>query len=728
MTQPPAYTPLTTLNLPGYEGEVEQRYATDTVQRWLAGLHTRLQSQEADLLYRQRNRVYRLDDPLNPTAEAVCIKAFKQPDALRAKLYRKRGSKAARAHAFSKHLYAQGAAVAEPIGYMERWEGDRLIESYLITRYIADSTDLYSEMTYLLRERPYAEDFIKLLRFSANAIRTMHDSGFIHGDLGPQNILMQRTGPAEWSQPAFIDLNRGRLKADPSLRERAEDMERMKIPSHFLQIFRHIYWNDGPIPADFQKWADRYRARFLLHQRSRKWRHPIRTLKQWLAPAAQPANKTVSTGQPSERDVWLWDSKSAQPSVMLKGKDRARWRTKRDLWPTLSANLRRAPAIRRHYKQLKAAAFARPVPMATRLGVCLDVDEHWPQQLSQLRATPGLPVFLRVYFHLSEPHLQRCIDAVKQLADAGHEVSLGLVQSRLAVIEPARWQAFVHDAITATQPYLHCVEIGHAVNRVKWGFWNLEEMSRIWQGVSELKARYPHLTFLGPAVNDFEFQYYPPLLEAAGEPVDALSNHLYVDRRGAPENAQSGFSTLEKCLYAKALADTYGKAGFYITEVNWPLHNTGDYSPLAGAYRPQGKPESPLHVSEQESAAYMIRYALIALCSGTTERIWWWRLSHPGFGLIDDLNGWRERPGWPALVHFHSLMAGETFRGREEKQGAIWWHFDGVSLVYSLSGSQLTLGSDTARVTDLTGHPLAAKAGDTLTLTGSPIYLHKPSA
>ncbi|MEX2367217.1 MAG: lipopolysaccharide kinase InaA family protein, partial [Pseudohongiellaceae bacterium] len=655
--------------------------------------------------------------------EAVCIKAFKQPDALRAKIYRQRGSKAERAHAYSKHLYAQGAAVAEPIGYMERWDGDRLIESYLITRYIADSTDLYSEMTYLLRERPYAEDFIKLLRFSANAIRTMHDSGFLHGDLGPQNILMQRTGAAEWAQPAFIDLNRGRLKAEPSLRERAEDMERMKIPSHFLQIFRHIYWNDGPIPPEFQKWADRYRARFLLHQRSRKWRHPIRTLKQWFAPAAQPANKTVSTGQPSEQDVWLWDSKSAQPSVMLKGKDRARWRTKRDLWPTLSANLRRAPAIRRHYKQLKATAFTRPVNMASKLGVCLDVEEHWPQQLNQLKATPGLPVFIRVYFHLGEQHLQRCADAIEQLAENGHEVSIGLVQSRQAVIDPERWQAFVRQAVTASQHHLHCVEVGHAVNRVKWGFWNLEEMSRIWEGIGELKTQHPHLTFLGPAVNDFEFQYYPPLLEAAGDPVDALSNHLYVDRRGAPENAQSGFSTLEKCLYAKALANTYGKAGFYITEVNWPLHNTGDYSPLAGAYQPKGKAESNLHVSEQESAAYMIRYALIALCSGTTERIWWWRLAHPGFGLIDDLNGWRERPGWPALAHFHNTLKLQTFKGREKTDGVILYHFDRCSLVYALKPTTTKPGKAVSHLTDMAGNPMPTPEGDELQIGGDPVYL-----
>ncbi|MEX1214274.1 lipopolysaccharide kinase InaA family protein [Saccharospirillum sp.] len=728
MIQTPHYTDVATLALPGYEGEVLEQYSTDAGQRWLARLQHQLQSSEADLLYLQRNRVYRLDDPLNPATEALCIKAFKQPDALRGAIYRRIGTKAARAHAYSRHLYAQGADVAEPIGYIEKWQDKQLVESYLITRYIADSTDLYSEMTYLLRERPNAEDFIRLLRFSAEAIRTMHDSGFIHGDLGPQNILMRRTGPADWAQPAFIDLNRGKMQPNPTLRQRARDMERMKIPSHFRRIFFHLYFEDNGIPAEFQRWAERYHNRFLLHQRSRKWRHPVRTVKRWLSTTPAEQRKAVSTGQPSPRDAWLWDGKSAQPSVMLQVKDRKQQRNKADLWRTLASNLRLALPVYRRYKVLKASAFQSPVAMANRLGVCLEVDDSFEQQLTQLEQTPALPVFVRMYFHLGADHLARCSDAIRRLAEAGHEVSIGLVQSRQAVLQPERWQAFMSDALAAVHPHIYCVEVGHAVNRVKWGFWNLEEMNSIWQGVADLKAQYPDLTFLGPAVNDFEFQYYPPLLDAVGKSVDALSNHLYVDRRGAPENAQSGFATLEKCLLAKAMADQYGKQGFYITEINWPLQNTGEYSPLAGAYQPKGQPESKLHISEQDSAAYMIRYALIALCSGATERIWWWRLAHPGFGLIDDLNGWRERPGWPALVHFHSLMAGETFRGREEKDGITYWHFDEVSLAYSLSGSQLTLDSNTERATDLTGQPLAVNTGDRITLTGSPVYLHKPSA
>lgn len=712
------YTALKSL-LPGYEGEFHHRYTDSAGLAWLASLND--EQNQGELLFRQRNRVYRIQD-LIPGGSDICIKVFKKPGKLRSAWYRRTGSKAQRAHAYARHLYEQGAAVAEPLGYLERWDGNQLVESLLVSRYLTDSTDLYSEMTYLLRQRPYAGDYIRLLRVCAEAIRTVHDSGFLHGDLGPQNILLQRTGPADWANPTFIDLNRGRLVNNPSEKQRARDLDRMKLPSHFLQIFRHIYWNDGPIPTEFERWADRYRARFRRHQRSSKWRHPIRTLKQWLRPPSEE-KKQVSTGQPSERDAWLWDEYSGQPSVMLRSPERRRERRGTDIWPTLFSCLRKAPTIWRNYRQLKKTSYRSEIDMAGRFGVCVEIDDQFEQQLDQLQQTPGLSVFVRLYFHLGAEHLEVAASAIQRLWEAGHAVGVGLIQSRQAVIDPDAWQVFMSNALERVHPYIHCVEIGHAVNRVKWGLWNLQEMAALWNGVTALKAQYPDLTFIGPAVNDFEFQYYPALLDAHGTAVDALSCHLYVDRRGAPENAQNGFTTLEKVLTGKAIAQAYGKAGFYITEVNWPLENTGLYSPLAGAYQHQQQRPSKLHVSEHDSAAYMIRYALITLCSGTTERLWWWRLTHPGFGLIDNKEGWRERPGWKALKQFHNSLGQARFKYRETAKGVTWWHFDRFSVVYSLSKGQAICPPKIRAAFNYLGEPVDIEHGKALPIDETPLYL-----
>lgn len=704
-----------------FEGEILTAFTTDAGMYWLEHLPERLDaSSDEELLFKLRNRVYRLPCPLG--GADLCIKAFKQPDALRSRIYRHQGSKAKRAHQYARHLYEHGAAVAEPIGYVEQWQGSRLNHSYLISRYIENSSDLYSEMTYLLRHRPYAGDFIRLLRAAATAVRTMHDSGFLHGDLGPQNILMTRHGVADWANITFIDLNRGQLTPTPSLKQRAKDLDRMKVPTHFRQIFYQIYFNDSDIPTEFKKWVERYEQRFYLHQRSRKLRHPVRTLKQWLRPGPTES-KEVSTGQPSPRDLWLWDEFSGQPSVVLKGRDRRRQRSIGDFWSTLFSCLKIAPAITRAYKALKKEAYGEPRSMKYALGVSIEVDQSFAQQRKALAATPNASLMVRCYYHLGAPHIQDCAVAIAQLKNDGHSVSLALIQNREAVNEPKQWAQLVSEMLEKTHSFLDCVEIGHAVNRVKWGFWNLEEMLRLWHHMDVWRQRYPALTFLGPAVNDFEFQYYPPLLERAGAAFDALSGHLYVDRRGAPEAEQNGFSTLEKALLARAIANTYGKQGYYITEVNWPLQNTGLYSPLAGAYIQQDAKESPLHVTETESAAYMIRYALIALCSGAANRIWWWRLAHPGFGLIDNSNGWRERPGWKALVQFHTVLKDETFLHREEKDGAIWWHFDHCSLVYALNPVQIRLKPTVIRVEDITGQSLEATSDTKLRLDGNPIYL-----
>lgn len=705
----------------GFEGEINSHYGALT--DWLQDLPTHLQSQEAELIFRMRNQVFILPDPLDPTASPLCIKAFRKPGLFRALAYRHQGSKAQRAHTNAVHLYQNDAGVPEPIGYMERWEGSALVESYLISRYLENATDLFTEMTHIIRDEPTAARFIELLRFSARALRDMHDSGFLHNDLGAQNFLMRRGADNQWHDPMLIDLNRGRIKASVSLKERAQDLARLQIPSHFLKIFYHIYFDDMAIPAEFSHWEDRYRRRIQRHQKSRKYRHPIR---HWRRLRNDDRIK-ASTGRPREKDIWLWDEHSGQPSVVLRPRERRQHRRLKDVWTVAWHNLKQGLAIHSQYKALKAKAYQAPVTMHNRLGVCLEVDHNLEHQLSELQATPGLSVLVRCYYHLGQAGLDAGHDAIRQLHEAGHEVALALIQSRQAVLHSEQWQTFVTEAIERNQAYLQFVEVGHAVNRVKWGFWTLKEMHSLWHGIADLKQRFPHLQILGPAVNDFEFHYYPPLLDRVQHLVDGVPNHLYVDRRGQPENFQGRFSSLEKCLYGKAIANVYGKSGFYVTEINWPLTQTGLYSPLAGAYIRRDQQESPLHVSEKESAAYMIRFALIALCSGSTERVWWWRLAHHGFGLIDDLDGWRKRPGWDALVQFHSTVGQDRFVKREERLGAILWHFENVSVVYAMDSAQVDMDSKDQLVRDMTGKRVLVRENGTVTVGPEPLYIHKSS-
>ena len=716
------YISLDSLGLSTFEGEVLATYARPEFTAWLHNLPNQLASTTEDqLIFKMRNRVYRLPCPLG-TGE-LCIKAFKKPDRLRSAIYKRRGSKAKRAHQYAHHLYEQSQTVAEPIGYIEEWQGSQLVQSYLISRYLDESSDFYSEMAYIINERPYAGDFIKLIRTVAYAVRAMHDSGFIHGDLGPQNILMQRFEASEWSNVSFIDLNRGYiLDRKPTLKERAKDLDRMKIPSHFRHIFYQIYFGDCAPPETFLNLAQRYYSRFQWHQDSRNLRHPIRTLKRKITGKSE-VKKKVTTGVPPLRDTWVWDEYSAQPSVVLTGKERRNERSKEDIWLTLKACVKQARPIYKAYKEAKQTAFTRQRDLRLGLGVSVEVDEHFDAQRKALAELPNQSLLIRCYFHLEEAHWATCIDAISQLKVDGHSVSLALIQDRKAILHPEQWEAFVSKVLSECHQALDCVEVGHAINRVKWGMWNLEEMGRLWRKAGEWKAQYPGLTFLGPAVNDFEFQYYPPLLENHKEAFDAVSGHLYVDRRGAPENAQSGFSTLEKSLLASAIAHSYGKSAYYITEVNWPLENTGLYSPIAGAYiRKDGK-ESTLHVSEEMSASYMVRYALITLCSGATQRIWWWRLAHQGFGLIDNTDGWRPRPGWRAYVTFQERIQQDKFLAYQQNGAVHLYEFETFTIVYSQESTVFTLDSNTKEVQDLYGERITPSEGNRVTVGESPFYL-----
>jgi hypothetical protein len=306
-------------------------------------------------------------------------------------------------------------------------------------------------------------------------------------------------------------------------------------------------------------------------------------------------------------------------------------------------------------------------------------------------------------------------------------VSLGIVQSRKSVMDPAGWNAFLEEVFAALHDRVRFVEIGHAINRVKWGVWTFAEAVRLYESVSSLRARYPAVKILGPAVNDFEFHYFPPLLARLRGVFDGLSSHLYVDRRGEPENPQGPFSLLEKCAIGRAIAGRFDVPGFYVTETNWPLTGPGEYSPVQGHVSYSGQAESRLAVDEQTYAAYMVRYLLIALCSGFCERVWWWNLAARGFGLVDDRNGWRKRPGWHALAFFHRMVGAAVFERFEEREGSRWFHFDRCSVVYARSPGEVAVPSGVTACYGLNGELRTLPPSGRTQVNGQPLYFLRES-
>ncbi|OPZ69541.1 MAG: hypothetical protein BWY81_00386 [Firmicutes bacterium ADurb.Bin467] len=106
-----------------------------------------------------------------------------------------------------------------------------------------------------------------------------------------------------------------------------------------------------------------------------------------------------------------------------------------------------------------------------------------------------------------------------------------------------------------------------------------------------------------------------------------------------------------------------------------------------------------------------------------TERVWWWNLAAHGFGLADELAACRPRPAWRALVHFHRTVGTSTFQSREQRNGALWFHFDKATVVYALASTTITVPSDVTAVHDLEGQALSVRPSEPLKISGQPVYL-----
>jgi hypothetical protein len=370
--------------------------------------------------------------------------------------------------------------------------------------------------------------------------------------------------------------------------------------------------------------------------------------------------------------MWIWDERSGQPVSAVESRDRRRMypvsRGARMAWHTLVA----APAVLREYRTLMAGAFHAPVLLAGRIGMAINpTPETAGREIDLLRRLGTIPAFVRFYHHEDEARRRFRGELVHALHRAGHRVSIAIVQDREAATNPRVWRDFASGVLADVAGVVDMVEVGHNVNRAKWGVWEFRELRAMYDAIRELRSDHPGLRLMGPGAIDFEYTF---LVSALREwprdmPLAALSHHLYVDRRGAPENVQSRFfGSLEKFALARAIARASGVCAdrLVISEVNWPIKDAGVHSPIRAPYLP-AYPTFDAGATEEEYGHYLLRYLCVALGSGLVDRVYWWRLVSRGFGLVDDrdANAWRERPAYVMLRHFLSVLGESTFEAAE---------------------------------------------------------------
>jgi len=719
-----------------YRGETADAYRCEALLEELSTIRERVASADAIILDEGRNRNVRLalsapDGPID-----VVVKAFSWGSKSGSRISRSRGSKAHRTWRAACSLSASGVGTPPPIAFLERADGARYVEAYFISLYQDAVTSFTDELNNLFLNESTCEKFMALMQCVADAVRGMHRAGFQHNDLGNQNILLRRKGPCEWGDVQFIDLNRGRQREELTHRQRARDISRIYLPSDLLRVFMDMYWGGTPPADDFLTWQKHYRRRYAWHTATRRYRHPIRT---WRARHTGSDTRTY----PSEKDMWIWDERSAQPIVTMVSKDRSRYYP---IWSHLkvaAATMASVVPVWRTYSSLRRNAYGLPIALKNRVGMAIEASpDTYERQFALLERLGPIPVFVRFYHHGTTRDWDFSADIVRQLRERGHDVSVAFVQNRDAVLFPDRWCSFVDHVLQQISTWIDTAELGHAINRVKWGLWGLPEYKRFIERTADVCARYPSVSFTGPAAIDFEYpcvlgalRCLPPRFRFA-----ALSHHLYVDRRGAPENRQGRFSLLEKLALARAIASVSPACDdrLIISEVNWPIEGTGVYSPVGAPYvSPQVRLNDP-SVSEDAYADFMLRYLLIATCSGLVERVYWWRLVARGFGLVDDSNSkeWIERPAFRMLAVFLQTLGDATFTGKKElaKGGVVGYFFETDEkqrrcLAYAV-GDELLMGSPFASsdVRSALNEEMAVDASGMVRVSSRPVYFFENGA
>lgn len=272
------------------------------------------------------------------------------------------------------------------------------------------------------------------------------------------------------------------------------------------------------------------------------------------------------------------------------------------------------------------------------LAVCLHSCDEF-RLASEVRELGVKHLLLRVpLWELEE--LERYVAFMDSLPEC--EFVICLMQTRRDVIDAEHWRRNLNTVVEAFWPRVKDFQIGQGINRSKWGIFSTGEFLAFASAAEDLREDYPGIRFVGPCILDFETI---PLVRGIlhGHPIrwDAVGCALYVDRRGSPRNRQLLFFDLkQKILHFAACIRFANKAErrFWITEVNWPIKDQGDYSPTC---------ERDC-VSEEDAGQYLREYYEDAWNTGLVERVYWWQLVAKGFGLVDveEDGSLRRRPGF----------------------------------------------------------------------------------
>ena len=425
------------------------------------------------------------------------------------------------------------------------------------------------------------------------------------------------------------------------------------------------------------------------------------------------------------KETFRWNPYADQPHNVAPKKERLRFHIKHagSYFPLLFSNLRKLAPGLSLYRKYRKFQYKEKVRITDPFGIAVSPLENRNEEVVALLEETGAAKTLVRIASWEKDRFEKIEALLELLKEREIDIIFAVLQQRDDVLYPDKWEAFLEAVFSRFRKFSPYFEIGHAWNRTKWGVWDYTEYLSLAERAVTLAEKH-NAKLLGPAVIDFEFHLYLPVFEKV--PFDVASSLLYVDRMGAPETKQAGWDTSKKLALLRAAVDVcLEERPLWITEFNWPLKGTGKYSPASG------KP----NVTEEEQADYLVRYYVLCLATGYVERIYWWQLLAPGYGLIDSREEmWRKRPSFFAFKTMVSMLRDSEFQGtisdpiaeifvfyREGESFVVIWTKDKVNWDKSLALKNLLPGQ-VDRVVGRDGEEIPVQGGQ-IEINGSPKYV-----
>ena len=243
------------------------------------------------------------------------------------------------------------------------------------------------------------------------------------------------------------------------------------------------------------------------------------------------------------------------------------------------------------------------------------------------------------------------------------KITLKILQDREHIEDLELLQKNLNTIFSKLDGIVDIYEIGSTINRAKWGFFSVDEYSKFYSIAYYLKQnKFPNITLIGSGVIDFEYHFTAhSLFNFFKYKYDGIAALLYVDRRGAPENTQIGFTLSDKIALLSTMIWLSPKTKniLHITETNWPISSTTPYAPTS----------EHECVSEELYKDYMLRYYFLAFASQQVDSVSWHQLFARGYGLIDNIDGIKKRSAFYAYKYMINSLQKAQFLRLDIKRG-----------------------------------------------------------